>query len=225
MELLDYIFTAGNGKGSGNCSGNGFGFGDGSGKGNGEGGGNGFGYGNGEGSGNGEGNGFGFGFGNGFGNGSGNGITEFEGVIGYKIDGITTFLVSIKHNVGKGFTLNNNVIKVPCWVYLTDDGYIAHGETLHDAMEAAVDKFIQAKPLDERISDFVDTHTDIDNEYDDLFKWHNILTGSCEFGRKQWCEAHGLKPTDSITIRRFIEETKNEYGGDVIRKVEEMYKK
>ena len=42
-------------------------------------------------------------------------------------------------------------------------------------------------------------------------------------GRKAWCDAHGLKPTDSITVRAFLTGTVGNYGGSVIRKVAERY--
>lgn len=64
---------------------------------------------------------------------------------------------------------------------------------------------------------------DLDTPYGDLFTWHHTLTGSCEFGRKEWCKAHGYQPTDSITVRTFIEQTKNDYGSDAIRMLAERY--
>ena len=180
-------------------------------------------YGDGNGYGDGDGNGNGYGDGDGNGNGYGDGVIEFEGVKGYNIDGILTFLENIHGNIGKGFTLRRHCKRVCCYVYLTDDGFIAHGETLHKARESAFEKSIQSKPIEQRLQEFVSSHPDIDNEYGDLFQWHHILTGSCEFGRKQWCETHGLKPTDSISVRRFINETTNDYGGDIIRKLANMY--
>ena len=80
-------------------------------------------------------------------------------------------------------------------------------------------------PVEERIVAFVAAHPDIDGLYGDLFKWHNILTGSCEFGRREWCRMHGLKPDDTITIRRFLEETRNEYGGQIIEKLIDTYRR
>ena len=67
------------------------------------------------------------------------------------------------------------------------------------------------------------THPDLDTEYGDLFDWHHILTGSCEFGRKQWCKEHGFQPTDKITVRDFIRLTKFDFGGDIIGKLEKEY--
>ena len=39
----------------------------------------------------------------------------------------------------------------------------------------------------------------------------------------EFCDAHGLKPTDSITVRAFLTGTVGNYGGSVIRKVAERY--
>ena len=67
-------------------------------------------------------------------------------------------------------------------------------------------------------------HPDLDTPYGDLFEWHHILTGSCEAGRKQWCREHGYAPTDSITVRSFIEQTRFDYGHKAIDQLAELYK-
>jgi hypothetical protein len=134
-------------------------------------------------------------------------------------------LEHIHGNVAKGFTLKRNYIKIPCYIYLTDDDFIAHGENLHEARSSAIEKSLQRRPIEERLREFVSTHPDINAEYGDLFSWHHILTGSCEYGRKQWCEIHGLEPTDSITVDRFITETVNDYGGEIIARLSDMYNK
>lgn len=41
--------------------------------------------------------------------------------------------------------------------------------------------------------------------------------------QNKWCKAHGYQPTDSITVRTFIEQTKNDYGSDAIRMLAERY--
>ena len=109
-----------------------------------------------------------------------------------------------------------------CWIAKRGN-FFAHGDTLHEAVEAVEAKWRENRPLDERIAEFVKTHPELDEEYGDLFEWHHILTGSCEFGRRQWCEEHGYKPTDSITLRAFFEQTKNDYGRVVIRRVAKEY--
>ena len=109
-----------------------------------------------------------------------------------------------------------------CWI-AKRGGFFAHGDTLHAAVEAVEAKWMENRPLDERIAEFAKTHPALDEEYGDLFEWHHVLTGSCEFGRRQWCEEHGYKPTDSITLRTFLTETVGNYGGDVIRRVAKGY--
>ena len=93
------------------------------------------------------------------------------------------------------------------------------------AMAAAVAKEMQNKPEDERIAEFVKAHPNIDTEYpcEDLFRWHNTLTGSCEFGRRQFCSDHGIDLKSDYTVRYFLDITKNAYGGSVIRKVRKAY--
>lgn len=34
---------------------------------------------------------------------------------------------------------------------------------------------------------------------------------------------HGYQPTDSITVRTFIAQTQNDYGGDVIKQLAKEY--
>ncbi len=223
MDLLDYIDGYGNGYGDGYGDGNSAGCGNGCGEGYGSGYDDGYDDDNGYGGGYRNGNGYGNGNANGNGYGDGDGIVEFENVKGYKIDGMMTYLQVIRGNVAKGFTLERNVKKIPCWVYLTEDGFVAHSETLHKSREAAFEKSMVSKTFELRCQAFIDSHPDIDAEYDDLFLWHHILTGSCEYGRKQWCDAHGLKPTDSISVRRFIDETKGYYGGKAIEMLERLY--
>jgi len=109
-----------------------------------------------------------------------------------------------------------------CWIAKRGN-FFAHGDTLHAAVEAVEAKWMENRPLDERIAEFMKTHPALDEEYGDLFDWHHILTGSYEFGRRQWCEEHGYKPTDSITLRTFLTETVGDYGGDVIRQVALRY--
>lgn len=55
-----------------------------------------------------------------------------------------------------------------------------------------------------------------------FFDWHGRLTGSCQLGRKIFVENHGIDlDKDTMTLRRFLELTREDYGGETIRKVEE----
>lgn len=151
------------------------------------------------------------------------GILSFNGHKTYTIDNIQTLIYQVRGNYARGAIICDDLTLNPCFVARFGDFY-GHGDTIHEAFEAAKTKAMERMPEDERIDLFVREHPDIDKEYDDLFKWHHILTGSCEFGRRQWCERHGYKPTDSITIRTFLDKTRNDYGSAVIAKVRERYR-
>lgn len=46
------------------------------------------------------------------------------------------------------------------------------------------------------------------------------MTGSCDMGRKQFARDHGVDLKHGMmTLTKFLELTKDAYGGDVIRKV------
>lgn len=79
------------------------------------------------------------------------------------------------------------------------------------------------QPAEERIKAFVECHPSLTEAYSDLFDWHHKLTGSCEFGRQQWCKEHDLKPTDSLTLLEFFELTKDNYGRAIIRQTAKEY--
>ena len=162
------------------------------------------------------------GYGNGSGSGSGSDIKEFNGRKVYDIDSVSTLIYAVRGNVAMGAVLCRDMTLKDCWIAKRGN-FFAHGDTLHEAVEAVEAKWRENRPLDDRIAEFVKTHPSLDEPYGDLFEWHHILTGSCEFGRRQWCEEHGYKPTDSITLRAFFEQTKNDYGRDVIRQVAQKY--
>ena len=208
--------------GSGSGSGHGSGYGSGHGYGDGDGDGDGSGNGDGDGSGSDYGDGSCYGYGSGYDYGSGYGVKEFNSQKLYDIDGVQTLIYSVKGDAAKGAILNKDLTLTPCWVYRRGNLF-AHGATLHEAAKAAVDKWLDKQPTEERIKAFVECHPSLTESYGDLFDWHHTLTGSCEFGRQQWCKEHGLKPADSLTLREFFELTKDDYGGDIIRQTAEAY--
>lgn len=206
----------GSGTGYSSCydSCDGFGYDDGTG--------DGFGGSSGYGSCYGTGDGTGFGTVSGFGYGSGTGVKEYNGHKVYDIDNLPTLIYAVRGDAATGAVLYKDLTLKDCWIAKRGN-FFAHGDTLHEAVEDVEAKWMETKPLDVRIAEFVKTHPDLDGVYHDLFDWHHLLTGSCEFGRRRWCEEHGYKPTDSITLRTFFEQTKGDYGGDVIRKVANSY--
>ena len=215
------------GSSSGDGSGNGDGSGDGSGNGYGSGDGNGSGYGDGDGSGSGDGNGDGYGDGDGNGDGYGDGDGELKSYNRrkvYYIDDIPTLIDSVRGNVARGCIINKDKTTTSCFIVRVGNCF-AHGETLKAAYNDAQGKYMSNMSEDDRIAEFIKAHPDASAEYPckDLFRWHNTLTGSCEFGRRQFCKDNGIDLNDNYTVTFFLDITKSAYGGNVIRKVIEEY--
>lgn len=218
----------GNGYGYGSGKGNGYGKGNGSGNGNGNGNGKGYGYGDGDGDGDGYGNGYGDGYGkgNGYGNGNGKGISEYNGKRVYDIDSVPTIIENVKGDVAKGYTLRNNTKLVECFIAKCG-GFFAHGKTAKQAMLDARAKYEQNKPLTERIADTIKKYPTLDTlvPNEELYVLHNILTGSCSFGRDEFVRRHGIDVKNgSMTMKDFIDITRNDYGGSAIFELEQKYK-
>ena len=204
----------GDGSGSGDGSGDGCGFGSGDGCGFGSG----SGYGYGSGSGDGDGSGSGDGSGDGYG--SGDGIKSFNGEPTYRIDGVNTLICSVRGNTAHGAIVNNDLTLTPCYI-VKQENVFAHGETLREAMEALREKLFEDMPEDARIDAFL-RETDREKTYPTqyFYDWHHRLTGSCDMGRKQFAQDHGVDLEHGMmTLTEFLELTKDAYGGDVIRKV------
>ena len=226
--LIEKFLSVSNGYGNGEGCGDGYGYGNGNGEGNGDSYCHGYGYGNGYGDGYGcgygDGYGYGYGDGNGNGNSNSNSILEIDGHQVYKVDGIPTIIESVHGNYAKGYTLKNNVILVPCYIAKVGD-YFAHGETLHEAMADDEAKYNQSLPLKERIKNTIAKYPTLDTIVPnrELFVLHNLLTGSCKFGREQFCANHGISLDDSMTMQEFINRTRNDYGCHAIVVLESVY--
>ena len=218
------FLSSGSGYGDGYGSGSGDGYGDGYGYGSGDGYGDGSGDGYGDGSGDGYGYGYGDGSGYGYGDGSGYGLKTINGEDVYRIDGVPTILRRIRDNIAKGAIVNKDLTLEDCFVAKQGDLF-AHGKTLQAAMEALRDKLFEDMPEEERIAAFMDAHEwGVEYPDTDFFDWHHRLTGSCEMGRRQFAAEHGLEALDGKrTVESFIELTRNAYGGDVIRRLEQAY--
>ena len=227
---IDVGCDYGDGSGDGNGDGYGYGYGDGygsghgdgSGDGNGDGDGYGGGYGYGCGSGHGDGSGDGNGYGYGNGGGYGYGIKELDGDTIYMIDNTPTFIDSVHGNYAKGRILQTDLTTKDCFIAKMYGRYFAHGETLKQAFNDAMNKSFQDIPEDERIARFKEQYPDnnVKISAKELFDWHSRLTGSCEMGRSNFVRNHGIDlDSDSFTVREFVELTKNDYGGDIICKI------
>lgn len=208
----------------------GYGYGSGYGSGSGEGFDSGCGYGSGSGCGRGDvsdsGCGFGSGSGegssDGFGFGCGRGVKELNGETVYMVDDVPTFIDSVYGNYANGRVLREDLTTKECFIAKVYGRYFAHGETLKQAFNDAMSKSFQDIPEDERIARFKEQYPDNDVKIParELFDWHNRLTGSCEMGRNNFVRNHGIDvDNDSFTVREFVELTKNDYGGQIIKKI------
>jgi len=200
---------SGYGYGSGSDDGSGYGYGDGSGYGSGDGSGSGYGYGSDS--------------GDGYGDGYGDGIEEMNGDKIYMIDGTPTFIDSIYGNYAKGRILNSDLATTSCYIAKVGD-FFAHGDTLREAMRDAESKYNSSISVEERISLFNKQFPDREKliPASDLFQWHNTLTGSCLAGRKRFCKEHNIDyEHGKYTVNYFIILTKNAYGGEIIKQLED----
>ena len=103
----------------------------------------------------------------------------------------------------------------------------AHGRTLEEAVEAVNAKVLQKMSVEERVEAFVKAFPLIDTfvKGTELFRWHNVLTGSCEQGRRAFCESKGLGLDHEYTIAQFITLTIDAYGGEVVRQLKKRYER
>ena len=185
--------------------------------------GSGDGYGSGNGSGYGDG--YGYGYGDGYGYGYGSDVLEFNHQKVYRIDGIYTIIDSVHGNYAKGKILRDDLTVTECFCAKYGN-FFAHGDTLKQALQDVSEKYNENKSLEERISEFNEKYPDNNMPIDgnELFSWHHILTGSCLFGRKSFCESKGLDVNAKYTVREFISLTENAFGKDVIKQLKQSRK-
>lgn len=196
--------------------------------------GNGFGKGYGSGSGYNDGDGFGFvaGYGKNYSDGSGDSYCSGDGIKTFNnqsvdmVDGVPTILTSIIGNVAKGFIVGPDFSLAPTFVCKQGNTF-AHGETLHKAWEALLEKLFDDMPTEERIAAFcAEFKPGVKRPAMDFFSWHHRLTGSCEQGRREFVRQHDIDIVrDELTPEEFFALTRDSYGGSIIRQTEGRFAK
>lgn len=203
----------GDGNGFGYEKSNGIGFGYGYGNSNDNGDGNGYGKGNGEG------NGCSDSDGDGYSGNNGNGIKKINRMNVVKIDNIPTAIKKIRGNIAFGYVFEKMQLK-HCYV-VKQDGLFAHGETVKEAFSALQEKLFDDMTVEERIDAFLqEIKSNTKYPAKIFYDWHHRLTGSCEFGRNQFIKNHNIKLDQLMTVSEFVELTKNDYGGEIIKELE-----
>lgn len=192
----------------------------GSGSGDGSGYANGYGYGNG--SGNGDGSGDGYGYGSGYGSGFGSGfiIQTFGKQKIYYIDNIPCIIHTIHNNIAKVSIIDIGFFKLTnMYIYKYNNIY-AHGLTIQDAKKEAELKFISLQDTQYKIDLFHKTFKNSQKyPFDEFYKWHTTLTGSCSTGKDYFISQNKISKTKKYTVKEFIEITKNAYGGEIIKQL------
>lgn len=155
-------------------------------------------------------------------------ITEFEGRNVYMVDHVPTCIESVHIGMSLsyaiGFTVENYWKRYPT-VVAKVAGYFAHGDNLRQAVQDAQEKILRNIPIEDRINHFVELYPDIHQLVPNkkLFDAHHYLTGSCFFGRQQFCKGNGINLENSMSVADFIRWTCLEYGDDIIHKLAIAY--
>jgi hypothetical protein len=210
---------SGYGYGSGDGDGSGYGYGSGDGDGSGDGYGSGYGYGSGDGYGSDDGYGYGSGYGDGY------GLKSLNNQKVNSIDEVPTIIKSVKNNIAKGFIVHNDLTLTKCFIAKGENQF-SHGETLEDALNSLQEKLLLNKPIEERIEDFKTNFNNLTDEYQakEFYKWHFLLTGSCDLGRKSFVNDKKIDlENDKFSVLKFIDLVQNSYGSDIIRQLKESY--
>ena len=151
----------------------------------------------------------------------GSGLKSINGKKVYTVDGLPTTISHIHSNTAKGTIVNNDLTETPCYI-VKEGKYFAHGKTLAEANAALQDKLFEDMPVEERIAAFWECHKKgVKYPTKDFFEWHHKLTGSCLMGRQQFAKDHGVDLEGEMTVEEFIALTKNAFGGDIIKRLEE----
>jgi hypothetical protein len=113
---------------------------------------------------------------------------------------------------------------VPCYI-AKNDSYFAHGKTLKAAVAALHEKTMATLNLSEKIAEFKKKfQKGVKYPATEFYKWHGIITGSCEIGRSNFVREKNIDlEKDKITPEKFFELTANEYGSESLRKLKEVY--
>ena len=168
--------------------------------------------------------GYGSGYGSGSGDGDGSGLISFKGQNVYYIDEMPTVIEKVHGNLAKGFTINSDLTTRECFIAKGENKF-AHGETASEAIKALQDKIFESMDAEEKVEAFL-TEFQPNVKYNArlFYEWHHKLTGSCEFGRNSFVKNHGIDLENGMyTVKEFIEITKNDFGGDIIRQLEEAF--
>ena len=176
---------------------------------------------NGDGSGYGSGYGYGSGSGYGYGDGLPNKIDNMQV---YRIDTVPTIITHVVGNIAKGYIVGDDLSLEPCYV-AKHDNYFAHGKTKEQAIADVNAKAFSDLDVDVKISEFLKTF-ELNKKYkgEEFYRWHNLLTGSCDLGREAFVRDNNLSLDADYTVQEFIDICCNAWGKEIIKQLENKIK-
>jgi hypothetical protein len=131
--------------------------------------------------------------------------------------------LSIKKDIALIEIINKDLTTTK--TFLAKDGnFFAHGKSIKEAADAAYKKKIINMDVESKINLFVKKFNfNSVQSNKTFFNWHHTLTGSCYQGRIRFVEEKDIDLNKSMSTKEFLELTKNEYGGDIIKKIIQTY--
>lgn len=152
------------------------------------------------------------------------GLKSLNGQLVDMIDDVPTILTRIIGNVAKGFIVRTDLSLAPTFICKQGNTF-AHGETLHEAWRALLEKLFDNMPTEKRIEAFCkEFKSGIKRPATDFFLWHHRLTGSCEQGRKEFARQHSIDVDhDELTPEEFFALTRDSYGSSIIQQAEKAF--
>ena len=151
-------------------------------------------------------------------------LKSFKGKPVYYIDDIPCTFLSIVGNMAKVEVIRDDYTTQK--MYIAKAGNLfAHGDTKESAISAVNDKFYASLSFEEKKAEFIKSFKKGESYPNrTFFDWHHHLTGSCKSGRMMFVKSHGIDLGGNMTTLDFINLTKNEYNGEVIRDILDQLK-
>lgn len=180
----------------------------------------------GSGLGSGSGSSYGLGSGSGYGDGSGDGsgydydLKKINERKVFYVDGLPCQPVEVHNIWTKVKIINTNDFTLTECFLAKYHGAIAHGKSVKNALRDAQEKYFSSFDFENLKKKLLEKFSEEGSlTVAELFKWHGLLTGSCTFGRQQFQKENGLKNSDKLTLKQFVELTQNAYGGEKIKEL------
>ena len=160
------------------------------------------------------------GYGYGYGYGNGINISSFHGNKVYYIDGIPSIFKSIKGNIALVDIINITDFSASPMYIVKKGNLFAHGYSIKEAEDAVNVKYYSDLDKDEAIAEFKRCFIpNVNYSNSEFYKWHTILTGSCNAGKDLFMKQAGITMEGEMTVEYFLNVTKEAYGGEVIKSI------